>query len=258
MASGDISADGSRQRSLRYVACVSYPRSGHHVTQRVLQDYFGPRFRYCEFHRAAAGECCRSFPCSNPAVVMSKNHDFGLLGLLGRGVRPRATVRHLVLIRRFLDAAASEYEMTRRAEPTLADTREAWLRFARGRVRYYRRFVTKWFLDGGRHGHHAVRYEDLTSEPLAILQDIIRLFDPDRPVDIARLQDCVDNAASLATGPTAVTLVPRQGLRSRRRLEDFRWFDAADFAAIERPLWAVMTKCGYTSRFSGAGHGGVA
>lgn len=245
-------------RSLCYVACVSYPRSGQHLTQRVLADYFGPRFRYCEFHQVQAGECCKAFPCRNPAVVMSKNHDFGLVGWLGRGVRPQLGVRHLVLIRSYLEAAVSEYEMLRRANPAEEDSRGAWLRFARARVRYYRRFVTKWFLDGGRPGCHRVRYEDLTARPLVVLQEIVRLFDPDQPIDIGRLQACIDGVSAVSVDPGPFALVPGQGVRNRRRLEDFRWFDADDFATIERPLGSLLARCGYPLRFNDPDHGGLA
>ena len=235
--------------SLSHVACVSYPRSGHHVTERVLADFFGSRFRHCEFYQVSASECCKAYPCGNPAVTMSKNHDFGLVRWPGRGVRPRPDVRHLVLIRSYLDAAVSEYEMLRRADPTLEDSRAAWLRFARARARYYRRFVEKWFLDGGRRGFHAVRYEDLTSRPLAVLEEIVRLFDPERLVDLERLQACIEGVSAASVGPGPREFVPGQGVRNRRRLEDFRWFDRDDFAVVERSVGSVLARCGYRLRF---------
>jgi len=234
---------------LSHVACVSYPRSGHHVTERVLADFFGSRFRHCEFYQVSASECCKAYPCRNPAVAMSKNHDFGLVGWFGRGVRPRPDVRHLVLIRSYLEAAVSEYEMLRRADPILEDSRGAWLRFARTRARYYARFVEKWFLDGRRRGFHAVRYEDLTSRPLAVLEEIVRLFDPDQPVDLDRLQASIDGVSAASVGPGPRALVPGQGVRDRRRLEDFRWFDRHDFATVERSVGSVLARCGYPLRF---------
>jgi hypothetical protein len=189
---------------------------------------------------------------------MSKNHDFGLLGLVGHGVRPRHDVRHLVLIRSYLDAAVSEYEMNRRANPALEDSRGAWVRFARARARYYRRFVKKWFLDGTQRGHHTVRYEDLTATPLAVMQEIVRLFDPDEPIDLGRLQTCIDDVSALSDGPGPRTLVPSQGVRNRRHLEDFRWFEADDFATIEQSLGGLLATCGYPLRFNGATDGGMA
>jgi len=38
---------------LNYVTCVSWPRSGHHLLERVLGAYFGERWGYCEFYLAA-------------------------------------------------------------------------------------------------------------------------------------------------------------------------------------------------------------
>ena len=241
--------DTSQPQPLEYVACCSYPRSGHHVTQRVLEDYFGSRFRYCEFYKTQAGECCKRFPCRNPAVTMSKTHDFGLTGTLGRGVRVRGSVRHLVLIRSFLEAAVSEYEMLRRSEPTLPDTPAAWRSFAHGRAAYYRRFASKWVLGRQRHNHLVVRYEDLTEQPFEVLQKVVQLFDPLMPIDARRLQACIEGVSALVVSTSGATFVPLQGIRSRRRLEDFRWFDVDAFAEAERAISDLLAKLGYPLRF---------
>jgi len=59
---------------LRYVAGVSWPRSGHHLLQRLLQSYF-PSLLYCDFYGAET-DCCKRIPCSRPKVGFSKSHDF--------------------------------------------------------------------------------------------------------------------------------------------------------------------------------------
>jgi hypothetical protein len=64
-----------RPRPLRYVAGVSWPRSGHHLLVRMLKSYFGKVFEYCEFYEPQ--QCCKQFPCARRGVVhFSKNHDF--------------------------------------------------------------------------------------------------------------------------------------------------------------------------------------
>jgi len=236
----------------RYVACVSYPRSGHHVTARVLSAYFGEAFRHCEFHSLRPDECCKRFPCRDPSVTMSKCHDFALCGWLRRGVRPSRSTRCLVLVRSFLDAATSEYEMTRRASPGAPDTAAAWRGFALSRVGYYRRFATKWVFRGAG-TRHVMRYEDLTARPLEELADVVRLFDPSTPPDTTRLLACIETASALEVRDGIVVLVPGSGVRDRRDLRAFRWFDPAFFAKIERSLEGVLRELGYAPRFGGHG-----
>ena len=242
---------GGRDRRLRYVACVSYPRSGHHVTQRVLQAYFGETFRHCEFYRTPPGECCKSFPCRDPTVTMSKCHDFGLCGLFGRGVRPPRSTRCLVLVRSFLDAAVSEYEMTRRDAPQLPDTAASWKRFAWERTGYYRRFVSKWASGGDGDHRRLIRYEDLTASPYDVLGGVVGWIDPSKPPDGERLGACIEGVSALEVHEGQAVFVAGRGVQSRRDLNRCRWFDPGLFADLERTLAGVLRGLGYPMRFMG-------
>jgi hypothetical protein len=56
-------------------ALISFPRSGQHLTERLIEticEYFGKEFRYCDFYR-----CCNSVPCKKNSNFL-KNHDFRL------------------------------------------------------------------------------------------------------------------------------------------------------------------------------------
>jgi hypothetical protein len=219
------------------------------VAQRVLEAYFGSCFHYCEFYKPRASECCKAFPCRNPAITMSKTHDFGLNGFLGRGIRVQRSVRHLVLFRSFFEAAVSEYEMLRRSEPNLPDTPAAWRTFAHARAGYYRRFAMKWVLNSQRQNHHVVRYEDLTERPVEVMHKVVQVFDALRSVDEERLRASIDGVAALLVSPSGAAFVPQQGIRSRRHLENFRWFDVGGFAEIERSIADLLTHLGYPVRF---------
>lgn len=53
---------------------ISFPRSGQHLTERLLEtvcNYFNQPYSYCEFYR-----CCNKNPCIKKSRFM-KNHDFG-------------------------------------------------------------------------------------------------------------------------------------------------------------------------------------
>jgi hypothetical protein len=54
---------------------ISFPRSGQHLTERLLKhihNYYGREYSYCEYYN-----CCKKIPC-NKKCLFQKNHDFGL------------------------------------------------------------------------------------------------------------------------------------------------------------------------------------
>ena len=91
--------------NIRYVAGVSWPRSGHHLVQRLLQGYFGPHLSYDMFYHPEL-DCCRVFPCTRGRVHFSKNHDWDLSGVMSAGLP------YLIQYRSAAAAAVSDFELT--------------------------------------------------------------------------------------------------------------------------------------------------
>src|SRR5665811_932873 len=141
---------------MRYVAGVSWPRSGHHLLVRIMASYFGPNFYYCEYH--GEKDCCRNFPCSRRHQTFSKCHDFE-----GTHVRPSGTPI-LVQYRSFIPAVISWFDQ-RIAEDGYEDSRDAFWQHAAEAARYYDIFAMKW-IEPTSNNCLKLRYEDLISDTL--------------------------------------------------------------------------------------------
>jgi hypothetical protein len=232
---------------LRYVACVSYPRSGHHLTVRVLKHYFRDAFKYCQYYNQTGQDCCQAFPCTDPTVTMTKNHDMDLNRRLHVGMPKVAGVPYLVLIRNFLEAVVSDYNLFLRQNE---DTPAAWQGFAERKLSFYQRFLHKWVLGDDGLEKLVVRYEQLTAEPLLVFGEIISFFHPREALDTARLQQIIDDAVLEDVKPTGIEVVRQFGVRNRRRLEDFKYYDREFFGQLETRLSAELTQLGYALRFA--------
>jgi hypothetical protein len=232
---------------LRYVACVSYPRSGHHLTVRMLTHYFKEDFRYCQFYNKTCEDCCQEFPCTDNSVSMTKNHDMDLNRPLSTGVVKQRGVPYLILIRNFLEAVVSDYNLFLRSNE---DSREAWEGFSQRKLTFYKRFVDKWVLSDDGLEKLVVRYENLTARPLETFSEIVSFFHPPQAVDRVRLQRLIDDAVLEDVKPTGIEVIRQFGVRNRRRLEDFTHYDPGYFALLESQLSSELNQAGYARRFA--------
>lgn len=232
---------------MRYVACVSYPRSGHHLTVRLLNAYFQDQFRYCGFYDQPAG-CCGQFPCTASNVNLTKNHDMDLGISLSLGLPKLPEIPYLVLVRNFLDAVVSDYSLFLRRHPD--DHRDTWQEFAGRKMEYYRRFVRKWLLAEDGLEKLVVRYEDLTTQPEASLGRMVQFFHSPDPIELDRLRTVVKDALLEDVRPTQTEIVPQFGVRNRRKIEDFQHYDPDFFAQLESQLWPELSQLGYAARFA--------
>jgi hypothetical protein len=231
---------------LRYVACMSYPRSGHHLTVRLLAGYFGEQFRYCQFYDRPAG-CCGQFPCTARDVNLTKNHDMDLGQTLGLGLPKLRELPYLVLVRNFLDAAVSDYNLYLREHE---DSLETWQSFAQRKLGYYQRFVRKWILLDDDVEKLVVRYEDLTSRPEEWMGRIVGYFAPGEPIVLERIRELVSDALLEDVRPRETTMLYHFGVRNRRRIEDFHHYDPVFFSRLESQLWPELRELGYQPRYA--------
>lgn len=234
-------------RSPRYVASVSYPRSGHSMTVRIVRRYFGSEFRFCEFYNDYHGDCCKSFPCTNPAVSFTKNHDFDLTDPANPGIPKLDGVPYLVMVRNFLETTVSGYNLFLRRNP---DTPETWQRYVRLKLQHYRRFVHKWVLSDDSIEKVVVRYEDLTADPASVLKKVLTFFHPPEPVNDFRLRRLIDSVEAEDTDAKRTKLVEGSGVRATRRIEDFQHFDPDFFQALEKELADEFSGLGYSRRYA--------
>lgn len=211
-----FTAQCPEERRLRYVANVSWPRSGHHLLINLLNIYFGDRFGYCEFYSAQKeGVCCGSFPCTRAGeITMSKNHDFD-----GKSVLPEG-VSLVVQYREPVASIVSDYDLYLSAGRE--DTREAFVDFATKRMKAYVTFYDRW-ISPGIPNRVRIDYAELTSKPAEALARVIALF-TDEPVDAARLNHAISNVDIVHFTQGRLKAVGR-GVSATRDVTFFRYFD---------------------------------
>ena len=234
-------------KPLRYVACVSYPRSGHHLAVRIFRQYFRSRFRYCQYYVDLNGDCCGEFPCSNEQVTMTKNHDMGLGKHPEEGIPKVDGVPYLILVRNFLEAVVSDYNLFLRGNE---DSESAWVAFARQKSVYYQRFVQKWIADTDSIEKLVVRYEDLTSEPIEAFQRCIQFFQPGERTDTERLAAVIQGAVLEDARPDTTVVVRDFGVRARRDIKAFPHYRAEFFQELEDRLENELKLLGYRLRYA--------
>ena len=240
-----------QSNSLRYVACVSYPRSGHHLTVSVLRRYFSDAFTYCQFYQKPDCEtdCCQTFPCTNAAVTMTKNHDMDIARDGQDGIPRDPSVPYLVLVRNFLEAVVSDYNLFLRNHE---DSQATWHSFATRKSDYYRRFVGKWIAAGDDLDKLVVHYEDLTQRPHEMFRQIAGFFEPTEAIDDERLGRVITASHLSDITPTGTKLIRKFGVKNRRRIEDFHHYDETFFAQLEAGVADVLSSQGYALRFQQA------
>ena len=210
--------------NIRYVAGVSWPRSGHHLVQRLLQEYFGPDFVYCEFYDPEL-DCCRVFPCTRSRVHFSKNHDRDLSGVMTAGLP------YLIQYRSAAAAAVSDFELHLRDGHS--DTAREFETFALHRARRWGKFVSKWVDGSDGLERLIVRYEHLTEDPLGTMAPIIQFFSPDVAVDRDKLTHTIATIPAIQITKIDEQWIEKAGVQSPRQVEDFRFYDLDLFRRIE-------------------------
>ncbi|KNG93246.1 hypothetical protein ATO11_12375 [Pseudaestuariivita atlantica] len=183
---------------------------------RLLQAYFGPSFGYCEFHQPT--DCCKEFPCARQdRIHLSKNHDFG------QKTPQLPGIRHVIQWRDFIPSVVSSYELS--PDRKTDDSAETFATYASQRWGPYSLFRAKWITSDFAQKHVQLRYEDLAADPVAAMEPVVALFSAGAPYDRDRMAAIAAEAAGISKlkGDTAHAADP--GVRNRRRVEDFRWYD---------------------------------
>ncbi len=202
------------------VFLVSYPRSGQHFSQKLLENSSG-RDEYCEYYNCWEKDCpAQKFPTRFRVPCYSgkriqKNHDF-------EGDLPYAKqFRYAVLYRNPVLSIQSFYEWCLRnlkgvqiykgqQKIVVPDSIDAWRVFAEQKAVYWRDFVQKWVLKNARANVGHFPYESLVSDTDE-MRRFVKFCTPS--VTDSRLQSAID---------TQVTNL-QSGNRSLRDAQSFRY-----------------------------------
>jgi hypothetical protein len=213
---------------LRYVAGVSWPRSGHHLLVELLGRYFGSRFAYCEFHQAE--DCCKEVPCvRRDRITLSKNHDLDLLTPIA------PDVPYLIQYRDFLPSVVSDYELFKnwRGE----DSPQAFEHFAKWQTDRYVKFYVKWISAWSPcRNKLVVKYENLMAKPAWTLASVAEFFSPGEAVDRNRAWEICRTANKQEATENGARVKHAFGVANERKLTNFRHYDEALFERLEQSV----------------------
>ena len=215
-------------RPLPYIACVSWPRSGHHVLVRALQKIFKFHFGYCSFYGPAAepgSGCCGEFPCKMAGPIsMSKQHDFDLKAELPND-HPL-----VVQYRKFSDAVVSEFELFVRESPGRDDA-ATFKTFAVRRAKGYALFIEKW-VRSDRENRVLLDYADLVDDPFTAIRSVLRLYDA--RVYVPRIESEIALLAHQTVSEGKAVVAEKSGIAELRDVRNFRFYDEELFASLEK------------------------
>lgn len=209
-----------------FVACVHWPRSGHHLLVRLLGAILGDRFGYCSYYGHNQDKrCCGKFPCTLPGVSFAKQHDIGFNCAVPQNGEPL-----LVQYRRFDEALLSSFEV-RLSQGMLADTEEDFRTLALERARTYRRFLQKWIVRDIPN-RHILRYDELIERPHETLTAVLALFGADDHAD--RIDAAVESADHVTRKGGSRVIQRDRGVVNESNVRSFRYYDEGFFAELDR------------------------
>jgi hypothetical protein len=152
---------------MRNLYLVSFPRSGQHYTQRMIEEVTGVD-EYCELYNCWVEGCPgQSVPVNERSPCLSgrriqKTHDFDL----NFPVNPAA--QYAVLLRTPMFSLVSWYEYEVNVMG-MQDSHMIWEAFAREKSAYWDSFVNKWCdMAEANENVRIFRYEDMTTDPATI------------------------------------------------------------------------------------------
>lgn len=212
----------SRHAEPRRVLSKSMPRSGHHFLVKLLRDYFGPEFEYCEFYKPT--DCCHRMPCSKPRpdnaawrFFLQKSHDFALED----PVDPEQA--YIIEYRHPVPRIQSDFELAVQSGQYRDSSDDFWL-FMERSVRYQVRFYTKWMAVPPPDSI-VLGYERLSESPEAELARVAKFFSGESP-DPARIRDSVERVRPTRAESSSTFTV--------RNPEQHRYHDPVRAEEVER------------------------
>lgn len=222
--SDDVAPDGR----VSIFQSKSMPRSGHHFLVKLLRDYFGSEFAYCEFYNPE--NCCKQMPCTKPfnqagtnSLLLQKSHDFRF----NDPVDP--SQRYLIEYRHPVPRSQSNFELALR-RGLREDTHEDFWSFVDASVKYQIAFFRKWIQTPPPNAV-LLAYERLSQDPDAELSRVVE-FMTGAPADSQRVREAVDHVRP-TNAHTSRSFQPRQP-------EQHRYFDIQRARRAER---AVLDAC---------------
>lgn len=226
---------------MAYAAGVSWPRSGHHLVDRMLAAYFGDRYRYHNSYLDGRPPFCADRLVEGK-LNFSKYHGEPALPVIDG-------LRYLVQVRHFIPSTISLFE-AHSLYGRVPDTSESFYAFLARRLPLYRSFVADWIVRLAGCNMLLVRYEDLTQRTDEQFARILAYMDPEHPPDEDRLKSVIASVGREYVSVMGTFIMPGLGIGNPKEPENFRYFDPARFAGTEIQLKDELTEAGLPIRWA--------
>ena len=170
--------------NLTRVHLISFPRSGQHMTWKLLFKIFKlqdiPGLTACEFYG-----CCRSIPCKYGKVIM-KNHDFDLNLAFPRSDKVIVLYRKDPILQL---EAYYRFENRHRNIQKVTQFKD-FRNFYYKNITYYRRFVNKWVREDV--PWKSFDYDSYVKHPFETLKSILEYLWPEIKFLDENIQKVID------------------------------------------------------------------
>ncbi len=226
---------------MRYVAGVSWPRSGHHLLDRMLSAYFVDGYRHHNSYLDGRPPFCTERLVADK-LNFSKYHGDDALPISG-------DLRYLIQVRHFIPSTISLFE-AHSLYGRVPDTPESFHEFLARRLPLYRSFVADWIVRPAGSNMLLVRYEDLTERTDEQFARILAYMDPVNLPDAGRLESVIASVGREYVSVMGTFIMPGLGIGSPKEPENFRYFDQERFAAIEFLLKDELAVAGCPIRWA--------
>lgn len=218
---------------MQHVVNPTFPRSGHHLLQRLVCNTLGDEIVYSERYGS------QGVPDATKLLFWEKSHDYHLAEW-----RPeRDDVVFVVQYRTCLESIVSDFELRVAANQRLNEayrsvdayfdvdmSRESWEKFADWASDYWQSFIEKWvtpFAHQAKQNIHSLEYSALLRDPHGEVSTLLR---------------------KIGVPAQAYTRLPEviadEQVRGRRDLRAFEFFDTAATRRAEAKVQPLLAKLG--------------
>lgn len=159
---------------LRTVTVETFPRSGHHLLERLMSSYWGDAFKYCETYRMDV--------LGNHNFI--KSHDFKLED------KPNTEIV-VVQYRACYPALCSMFQLDIK-QGYKKGIKEEWDLFLPQKITFWKCFVRKWLQ--GYAADYYIPYDQLCINPARVMKTLIRMQAYDHQIDEAKLKEICGEA----------------------------------------------------------------
>jgi hypothetical protein len=162
---------------------ISFPRSGQHLLQSILEYVYNEhnmKYSFCEFYR-----CCHKTPCKY-GYIFQKNHDFNNKIQITNN-------KHIILYRKDIILQLESYYRYHISVYNKPYNFNNLIKFIKNKSEYYNKFVKKWTTNIDNTNIFVIEYYDLINNPVDIIYKLFTFLNPNIQIN----KEIIDNIINI-------------------------------------------------------------